>query len=84
MARDEKLRPAEGLILLFSGFDKHRLQRLGMLADEVDLPAGKVLMRQGESGTDMMVIVSGSVAIERDGAQLENAGVRATSSARSH
>ena len=45
-----------------------------MLADEVDLPAGKVLMRQGESGADMMVIVSGSVAVERDGARLNTLG----------
>jgi CRP-like cAMP-binding protein len=73
VARDEKL-DLLGSIPLFSGFDKHRLQRLGMLADEVDLPAGKVLMRQGESGADMMVIVSGSVAVERDGALLNTLG----------
>ena len=73
MARDEKL-DLLGRIPLFSGFDHRRLQRLGMLADEVDVPAGKVLMRQGESGTEMMVIVSGSVAVERDGQRLNTLG----------
>jgi CRP-like cAMP-binding protein len=73
VARDEKLDLLHR-IPLFSGIDRHGLERLGMLSDEVDVPAGKVLMRQGESGTDMMVIVNGSVAIERDGRRLNTLG----------
>jgi CRP-like cAMP-binding protein len=73
VARDEKLDLLHR-IPLFSGFDRRRLQRLGMLADEVDVPAGKVLMRQGETGTDMMAIVSGRVAVERDGVRLNTLG----------
>ena len=73
MARDEKL-DLLSRIPLFSGLDHRRLQRLGMLADEVDVPAGRMLMRQGENGSDMMVIVSGSVAVERDGARLNTLG----------
>lgn len=73
MARDEKLDLLRR-IPLFSGFDRRRMERLGMLADEVDVPAGKVLMRQGESGSDMMVVVRGSVAVERDGNRLNTLG----------
>ena len=73
MARDEKLDLLQR-IPLFSGFDRRRMERLGMLADEVDVPAGKVLMRQGESGSDMMVVVRGSVAVERDGNRLNTLG----------
>jgi CRP-like cAMP-binding protein len=73
VARDEKLDLLHR-IPLFSGFDRRRLERLGMLADEVDVPAGKVLMRQGDSGTDMMVIVRGGVAVERDGARVNRLG----------
>lgn len=73
MARDEKLDLLHR-IPLFSGFDRRRLERLGMLADEVDVPAGKVLMRQGESGADMMVVVRGSVGVERDGNRLNTLG----------
>lgn len=69
MARDEKLDLLQR-IPLFSGFDRHKIERLGMLAEEVDVPAGKVLMRQGEEGGDLMVIVRGRVAIERDGSRL--------------
>jgi CRP-like cAMP-binding protein len=73
VARDEKIDLLHG-IPLFSTFDTRQLERLGMLADEVDVPAGKVLMRQGESGMDLMVIVSGSVAIDRDGQRLSTLG----------
>lgn len=73
MARDEKLDLLQR-IPLFSGLDRRRMERLGMLADEVDVPAGKVLMRQGESGSDMMVVVRGSVAVERDGNRLNTLG----------
>ena len=73
MARDEKLDLLHR-IPLFSGFDRHRLERLGQLADEVDVPAGKVLMRQGDTGSDMMVIVTGSVAVDRDGNRLNTLG----------
>jgi CRP-like cAMP-binding protein len=73
VARDEKLDLLHR-IPLFSGFDNRRLERLGMLADEVEVPAGKVLMRQGDTGTDMMVIVSGSVSVERDGNRLNTLG----------
>jgi CRP/FNR family transcriptional regulator, cyclic AMP receptor protein len=73
VARDEKLELLRR-IPLFGAFDKRRLERLGMLADEVDVGADKVLMRQGEIGSDMMVIVSGRVSVERDGGQLNTLG----------
>jgi CRP-like cAMP-binding protein len=73
VARDEKLDLLRR-IPLFSSFDKRRLERLGMLADEVDVPADKQLMRQGEIGSDMMVIVSGRVSVERDGQRLNTLG----------
>jgi CRP/FNR family cyclic AMP-dependent transcriptional regulator len=73
VARDEKLDLLRR-ISIFSGLDKRRLERLGMLADEVDVGSGKPLMRQGEIGSDMMVIVSGRVAVERDGQRLNTLG----------
>jgi CRP-like cAMP-binding protein len=73
VARDEKLDLLQR-IPIFSGFDRRRMERLGMLADEVFVPAGKVLMRQGDSGSDMMVVVRGSVAVERDGNRLNTLG----------
>jgi CRP-like cAMP-binding protein len=71
VARDEKLDMLHS-IPLFDRFDRKNLERLGMLTDEVDVPAGKVLIRQGELGDDLMVIVSGTVTVERDGAKINS------------
>jgi CRP-like cAMP-binding protein len=73
MARDEKLDLLRR-ISLFAGLGNHEIERLGQLADEVDLPAGKRLMTQGERGSELFVIVDGGVAIERDGQPLGTRG----------
>jgi CRP/FNR family transcriptional regulator, cyclic AMP receptor protein len=73
MARDEKLELLR-TVPLFAGLSKRELQRIGELADEVDLPADRVLMRQGDYGAEMMVIVDGSARIERDGAVIAERG----------
>jgi CRP-like cAMP-binding protein len=73
VARDEKLELLHS-IPLFARLDRHHLERLGMLTEEVDVPPGKVLIRQGDSGDDLMVIVSGQVGVERDGARINQLG----------
>jgi len=74
VARDEKLDLLH-TIPLFARFDRKHLERLGMLTEEVDVPAGKVLIRQGEVGDDLMIIVSGAVSVERDGTEVNRLGV---------
>ena len=73
MATDEKLELLRR-IPLFGGCDHRHVQRIGQLAEEVDVPAGKVLIRQGEIGGDLMILASGSVAVERDGARIGTLG----------
>lgn len=65
-AKDEKLDLLKS-IPLFAGFGKRELVRLGMLTDFIDLPAGRVLMRQGEPGAEMFVLVRGRAEVTRDG-----------------
>lgn len=59
---------------LFAALGKRDIEEVGRLAEEVDVRAGKVLMRQGETGDEFFVIVDGSVAIERDGATIKVLG----------
>ena len=66
MPRDEKLELLKS-IPLFAGFGRRELVRLGQLTDLVDLPEGRVLMRQGESGSEAFVIMEGRARVERDG-----------------
>ncbi len=69
MAKDEKLELLRG-IPLFAGLSGSAIERLGQLTEEVDLSAGRVLMRQGEPGREMFVMVRGRASVERDGTRL--------------
>ena len=73
MAHDEKLDLLHR-IPVFNRFDRKHIERLGMLTEEVDVPAGKVLIRQGELGDDLMIIASGAVSVERDGTKVNRLG----------
>ena len=59
---------------LFSGCSSSSIAEIGTLTEEIDVPAGKVLMRQGETGEEFFLIVSGRVRIERNGRQLDSLG----------
>jgi CRP/FNR family transcriptional regulator, cyclic AMP receptor protein len=73
MARDEKLELLR-TVPLFEGLSEAELERVSGLADIVDLPAGRVLMTQGDHGHEMFVLVAGSADVERDGAALGKRG----------
>jgi CRP/FNR family cyclic AMP-dependent transcriptional regulator len=46
-------------VALFSTCSNRELARIASLADEVDVPAGKVLTREGEPGREFFVVVDG-------------------------
>lgn len=61
-------------VSLFQGLGRKELEQIAQLVDDVDIPAGKVLMRQGESGAEMFIIAAGSVRIERNGEFIRDSG----------
>ena len=71
--KDEKLELLKS-IPLFAGLGRRELERLGMLTDQVDLPAGRVLMRQDEAGHEAFIIVRGRAEITRDGRVIAERG----------
>ncbi len=70
---DQKLELLKRVPLL-SGLGKRELQEVGRLAEEIDVKAGHVLMREGASGSEFFVIVDGSVRIERGASTLRILG----------
>ena len=52
---------------MFAGLDQRSLEAVAVLADEVSLPAGTVLVREGDPADAFYVIVKGTVHIERAG-----------------
>ncbi len=58
-SRDPKLRRLAE-VSLFSTCSKRELSRIAALTVEIDVPAGRVLMRQGEPGRECFVIERGT------------------------
>ncbi len=70
MARDEKLDLLRR-VPLFEGLKRSEIERIAALGDEVDLPAGRTFVREGDRGHEFFVILDGRVRIKRQGKSLE-------------
>ena len=70
---DQKLELLSKVPLL-AGLDRRGLEEVGRLADEVDLPAGRIAARQGASADEFFVIIDGTVTIDHDGEHLGDLG----------
>ncbi len=70
-AMDEKLELLRH-VPLFADLDERSLEAIGVLAHEVQLPAGHVLMREGEPGANFYVIADGTLRIEQSGATIRS------------
>ena len=61
-------------ITLFAGCSKRELGDIARIADEIDFPAGKTLITQGEPGRQCFVVIEGSVDVVKDGKKLAPRG----------
>jgi len=59
---------------LFSQCSRRELAAVAAIADEVDVPAGKELMREGERGLEFFVLVEGDVEVVKDGEAINALG----------
>jgi CRP-like cAMP-binding protein len=73
VATESKRELLEG-VPLFANMRSRDLDSVERLADTVELAAGHVVMRQGETGHDMLVIASGSMKVERNGREIARIG----------
>jgi len=55
---------------LFAGLAKQQLAQVASIADEIDLPEGTVLTREGERGREFFVLVEGEADVRRKGRKL--------------
>ena len=58
----------------FSDLGKKELAALAQQTDEIDVPAGKVLTRQGDIGHEFFVIETGTADVEQDGERINQLG----------
>ena len=59
---------------LLAGLERKDLELVSKLADEVDVPAGRRLAKQGDIADAFYLILEGTVAIDRDGARIRDLG----------
>jgi CRP/FNR family cyclic AMP-dependent transcriptional regulator len=59
---------------LFAKLSKQGLQDVAAIADEIDLPEGKQLTRQGERAQEFVVLLDGSADVQQDGRVVNTLG----------
>jgi CRP/FNR family cyclic AMP-dependent transcriptional regulator len=59
---------------LFAGLSKSELGQVASIADEIDLPADKLLIREGERGREFFVLLEGEAEVTRKGKRLATRG----------
>jgi CRP/FNR family transcriptional regulator, cyclic AMP receptor protein len=59
---------------LFAGLSRSELGQVASIADEIDLPADKVLIREGERGREFFVLLEGEAEVARKGKKLATRG----------
>jgi CRP/FNR family transcriptional regulator, cyclic AMP receptor protein len=59
---------------LFSSASKQELAQIASIADEIDFPEGKVLIREGDSGREFFVLIEGTAEVERGGRKVAAIG----------
>lgn len=55
---------------LFAGLSKAQVGQLASITDEIDVPEGKVLIREGDRGREFFVLVEGQAEVRRKGRKL--------------
>jgi CRP-like cAMP-binding protein len=59
---------------LLADLSKRDLEEVGRLADEVDVRAGRVLLKEGDPGREFFVIIDGQIEITKEGRHLRTMG----------
>ena len=65
---------ALGRCPFFQGLSRHELIELAKLTEDLEVAEGKVLTRQGQSGSEFFVIVDGEVGVTKDGEEIRTMG----------
>jgi CRP/FNR family cyclic AMP-dependent transcriptional regulator len=59
---------------LFEGLSRKELAQLARMSDDLEVPAGKVLCKEGENGQEFFVLVDGEAEVKRKGRKVATRG----------
>jgi CRP/FNR family transcriptional regulator, cyclic AMP receptor protein len=72
--RKDRKRELIKAVPLFAHCSKKELERLASELDEIEVPKGKVLTREGDSGREFVVLVDGGAEVTKDGRRVNLLG----------
>jgi len=55
---------------LFAGCSRRELEQVAAIADELELPAGQTLTREGAAGREFVVLVDGAASVTQAGKKI--------------
>jgi len=58
----------------FAGFDRHALDKIAAMGEEVEVEAGGVITQQGEVGREAYLVTSGEVQVQVNGHAIATVG----------
>ena len=61
-------------IPLFESFSQKDLEKIAKAGDEVSMPAGSLIIDQGQMGREAFVVLDGSVTVKRNGKKVATLG----------
>jgi CRP-like cAMP-binding protein len=65
---------ALGRCPFFARLSRGELLEVAKATEDMEVPEGKVLTRQGESGREFFVIIEGEVSVAKDGSEIRTMG----------
>ncbi len=74
MVRANRLELLLADVSLFRGFSKADLRRVARVAETDTVDAGDVLVREGERGHELYIVVSGAASVRRRGRRIATLG----------
>jgi CRP/FNR family cyclic AMP-dependent transcriptional regulator len=73
LRKDAKIEAMRG-VPLFAGCSKRELAAIAAIADELDVPEGKQLIREGDRGSEFFVLLDGTVEVRKGDRKLRTMG----------
>jgi CRP-like cAMP-binding protein len=74
MARKKDYLEHLARVPMFSACSKKELEQVARMSEELDVPAGEVLIKEGTPGRDFFVIVDGKATVTRKGKDVATLG----------
>jgi CRP-like cAMP-binding protein len=71
LRKDAKIQQMQR-VPLFAACTKRELAEVASIADEIDLPAGRNLTREGQAGHEFFVLLEGSADVRRKGRKVDS------------